>query len=105
MADRIFRLDRRELLAGIGAAVVSPALSGIAAAQGRRSLTLQAKAGVIALRPGQPDTAIWSLQGAAPDRITFRYPGAKRAQADGMPCDIRGDTISAPKLNRLVVDF
>jgi len=69
MADRIFRLDRRELLAGIGAAAVSPALSGIAAAQGRRSLTLQAKAGVMALRPGQPDTAIWSLQGAAPDPV------------------------------------
>jgi FtsP/CotA-like multicopper oxidase with cupredoxin domain len=66
MADRIFRLDRRELLAGIGAAAVSPALAGIAAAQGRRSLTLQAKAGVIALRPGQPDTAIWSLQGPDP---------------------------------------
>ena len=69
MADRIFRLDRRELLAGIGAAVVSPALPRIAAAQGRRSLTLQAKAGVMALRPGQADTAIWSLQGAAPDPV------------------------------------
>jgi F5/8 type C domain len=46
-----------------------------------------------------------ALTGAAPDRITFRYPGAKRAQADGMPCDIRGDMISVPKLNRLVVDF
>ena len=69
MADRIFRLDRRELLAGMGAAAVSPPLSGIATAQGRRSLTLQAKAGVIALRPGQPDTAIWSLHGAAPDHV------------------------------------
>jgi FtsP/CotA-like multicopper oxidase with cupredoxin domain len=69
MADRIFRLGRRELLAGIGAAVVSPALPGIAAVQGRRSLTLMAKAGVITLRPGQPDTAIWSLQGAAPDPV------------------------------------
>ena len=46
-----------------------------------------------------------ALTGGAPNRITFRYPGAKRAQADGMPCDIRGDMISAPKLNRLVVDF
>jgi FtsP/CotA-like multicopper oxidase with cupredoxin domain len=69
MADRIFRLDRRELLAGIGAAAVSPALSGIATAQGRRSLTMHAKAGVIALRPGQADTATWSLQGAAPDPV------------------------------------
>jgi len=72
MADRIFRLDRRELLAGIGAAAVSPVLPRIAIAQGRRSLTLQAKAGVIALRPGQADTPIWSLQGAAPDPV-FRF--------------------------------
>ena len=69
MADRIFRLDRRELLARMGAAALSPALPGIAAAHGRRSLTLVAKTGVIALRPGQPDTAIWSLQGAAPDPV------------------------------------
>ena len=69
MADRIFRLDRRELLAGIGATAVSPVLPGIATAQGRRSLTLQTKAGVIALRPGQPDIAMWSLQGAPPDPV------------------------------------
>ena len=69
MADRIFRLDRRELLAGIGATAVSPVLPGIATAQGRRSLTLQTKAGVIALRPGQSDIAMWSLQGAPPDPV------------------------------------
>jgi FtsP/CotA-like multicopper oxidase with cupredoxin domain len=68
MADRILRLDRRELLAGLGAAVLAPAMASIAGAQGRPSLTLQAKAGVIALRPGGPDTPIWSLQGPAPDR-------------------------------------
>src|SRR3984957_8424491 len=72
MADRLFRLDRRELLAGIGAAAMGPALPGIAIAQGRRPLTLMAKAGVMALRPGQADTAIWSLQGAAPDPV-FRF--------------------------------
>jgi FtsP/CotA-like multicopper oxidase with cupredoxin domain len=44
-----------------------PARSGVAAAREPRSLHLQAKAGVIALRPGQPDTPIWSLQGAPPD--------------------------------------
>jgi FtsP/CotA-like multicopper oxidase with cupredoxin domain len=68
MADRILRLDRRELLAGLGAAVLAPAMASIAGAQGRPSLTLQAKAGVIALRPGGPDTPMWSLQGPAPDR-------------------------------------
>ena len=67
MADRIFRLDRRELVTGLGAAVLSPALPRIAAAQGRASLMLQAQAGVIALRPGEADTSIWSLLGPAPD--------------------------------------
>ena len=46
-----------------------------------------------------------ALTGAAPDRITFRYPGAKRAHADGKPCEIHRDVISAPNLNRLVIDF
>jgi FtsP/CotA-like multicopper oxidase with cupredoxin domain len=67
MADRIFRLDRRELVTGLGAAVLSPALPRIAAAQGRASLMLQAQAGVIALRPGEADTSIWSPLGPAPD--------------------------------------
>jgi FtsP/CotA-like multicopper oxidase with cupredoxin domain len=67
MADRIFRLDRRELVTGLGAAVLSPALPRIAAAQGRPTLTLQAQAGVIALRPGEADTPIWSLLSPAPD--------------------------------------
>jgi FtsP/CotA-like multicopper oxidase with cupredoxin domain len=62
MADRLFRLDRRELMAGFGAAFLGPALPAIAAAPGRAALTLRAKAGTIALRPGGPDAAIWSFQ-------------------------------------------
>ena len=46
-----------------------------------------------------------ALTGPAPERITFRYPGAKQARADGRPCEIHGDVISAPNLNRLVIDF
>jgi F5/8 type C domain len=46
-----------------------------------------------------------ALTGPAPDRITFRYPGAKQAHADGVPCDIHGNVISAPNLRRLVIDF
>jgi FtsP/CotA-like multicopper oxidase with cupredoxin domain len=68
MADRIFRLDRRELVTGLGAAVLSPALPRIGAAQGRQSLMLQAKPGVVALRPGEANTPIWSLLGPAPER-------------------------------------
>jgi FtsP/CotA-like multicopper oxidase with cupredoxin domain len=73
MADRIVRLDRRELMAGLGAAALGPAMPRMAAAQRRPPLALQAKAGVIALRPGEPDTPIWSLSGPAPDPgIRFR---------------------------------
>jgi FtsP/CotA-like multicopper oxidase with cupredoxin domain len=77
MADRILRLDRRELLAGLGAAVLNPTLPGIAAAQGRPSLMLRAKPGVLALRPGQADTPTWSLQGSTPEP-GFRFkPGGE----------------------------
>jgi FtsP/CotA-like multicopper oxidase with cupredoxin domain len=74
MADRIFRLDRRELVAGLGAVALSPAaMLRIAAAQGRPSLMLQAKAGVIALRPGEANTPIWSLLSPTPERdISFK---------------------------------
>ena len=67
MANRTPKLNRRELMAGLAVAAFSPAAAPVAVAQGRRSLTLQAKAGLIALRPGEPDTPIWSLQGATPD--------------------------------------
>ena len=29
----------------------------------------------------------------------------RKAHADGVACDIQGDVISAPNLNRLVIDF
>ena len=46
-----------------------------------------------------------ALSGPAPERITFRYPGAKRARADGRPCEIRGDVVSAPSFSRLAIEF
>lgn len=64
MADHIFRPDRRALLAGLGAAVLNPAAVAPARAQGRPAVMLQAKADVLALRPGEPDTPIWSLAGS-----------------------------------------
>ncbi|WP_291868359.1 multicopper oxidase domain-containing protein [Bradyrhizobium sp.] len=65
MPDRILALDRRELLAGLGATALAPVLPSIAAAQGRTSLSLQAKEGVIALRPGGPGTPVWTLEAPA----------------------------------------
>jgi FtsP/CotA-like multicopper oxidase with cupredoxin domain len=69
MADRILRLDRRELLAGLGAAALVPVVPRPATAQGRPSISLQAMDSAIALRPGGPDTPIWTLDG--PD-LRFR---------------------------------
>jgi FtsP/CotA-like multicopper oxidase with cupredoxin domain len=88
MADRIFGLDRRELMAGLGAAVLGPAIPGIAAAKGRRSLALRAKAGTLALRPGAPETPIWSLQNPAQD-ANFRFK--------------RGDELEIALLNELPI--
>jgi FtsP/CotA-like multicopper oxidase with cupredoxin domain len=89
MADRIPRLGRRELIAGLGAAVVGPAIPRIAAAQDRPSLTLRAKADVLSLRPGEPDTPIWSLQDTKPS------PGLLRFK--------RGDTLQVTLGNELPV--
>jgi FtsP/CotA-like multicopper oxidase with cupredoxin domain len=74
MADRILRLNRRQLMAGLSASVLGPATPAMAAAQGRPQLTLQAKPGIIALRPGGPDTPIWSFQGSAQDAgLRFKH--------------------------------
>jgi FtsP/CotA-like multicopper oxidase with cupredoxin domain len=70
MVDDIFPVNRRELLAGLGAAVLGPAMAPMASAQGRPALMLRAQPGIIALRPGEPDTPIWSLAGPGP---VFRF--------------------------------
>jgi FtsP/CotA-like multicopper oxidase with cupredoxin domain len=63
MADRIFPVNRRELMAGLGAATLGAAIPPATAAQERPSLMLRAKTGFIALRPGEADTPVWSLEG------------------------------------------
>ena len=73
MPDRIFRLDRRDLLNGLGLAALGAAVPDFAAAQSRLSLKLQAGAAGIRLRPGQPEAPIWSLRGSPPDpALRFR---------------------------------
>jgi FtsP/CotA-like multicopper oxidase with cupredoxin domain len=98
MTDRIFRLDRRELVAGLGAALLSPATPGIAAAEGRALLVLRAQASVIGLRPGGPETPIWSLQGTAPD------PGLRFKRGDAPEATFLNDLPMPAVLNWHGVD-
>jgi FtsP/CotA-like multicopper oxidase with cupredoxin domain len=82
MASRIFLFDRRALLrgvsAGLGAAVATPVLPRMACADAPQRLALQAKDTAIGLRPGQPETHVWSLQAssqqASPSMLRFK-PG------------------------------
>ena len=91
MADRIFHPDRRALMAGLGAAAVSPLLPSLAAAEARTSLALQAKASAIALRPGQPDTPIWSI-GAENGALRFK-------RGDILGVNLANDTTAPISLN------
>ena len=61
MASPGFPLDRRELMAGLGAMALTPALPSMAMA--RSALALQLKADSAALRPGTPDAPTWSVAG------------------------------------------
>lgn len=64
--------------------------------------------GVVDLRAQRGPTCATveiTLTGPAPERITFRYPGAKQAEADGSPCAIENDVISVSSLDRLVINF
>ena len=58
--------DRREVMAGLAAAALSPASPRTATAEGRQSLHLRAAANTIALDPARSPTQVASLQGAAP---------------------------------------
>jgi FtsP/CotA-like multicopper oxidase with cupredoxin domain len=92
MVNRIFRPDRRELLAGLGAAMLGPGLPSMAAAEARPALALQARADTITLRPGQPDTPIWSLGTAMPDALRFK-------RGDALEVRLANDTTAAVALN------
>ncbi len=46
-----------------------------------------------------------ALSRPAPERITFRYPGAKRAEADGKPCQLAQDLIVTRSFSRLTIEF
>jgi FtsP/CotA-like multicopper oxidase with cupredoxin domain len=65
MSNRMIWANRREMMVGLGAAVLTPALPAMASP----ARVLQAKADTLALRPGAPETPVWSL--GRPD-IRFR---------------------------------
>ena len=73
MAKRIYRFDRREVLAGLGATAALSGLPAFAAADAPQRLALQAAETAIKLRPNQPDVAVWSLR-ATPPALRFK-PG------------------------------
>ena len=60
---------------------------------------------VTAKRRGSRATIELGLTGPSPERVTVRYPGARRALADGAPCTIDGHIVSAPFFKRMTIEF
>jgi FtsP/CotA-like multicopper oxidase with cupredoxin domain len=77
------RLDRRELLAGLGAAAMTPIWSTAGSAQGRSALALQAKAGQFSPQTQKPTVEVWSL--AAPEVRLNRGDTLDIAFANDLP--------------------
>jgi len=61
MASPKFPLDRRELMAGFGAAALTPMWTSAGLAQGGPVLQLEGKAESLTLRAGTPATPVWGL--------------------------------------------
>jgi FtsP/CotA-like multicopper oxidase with cupredoxin domain len=76
-------LDRRELMVGLGAAALTQIRPGAVSAQGRASLSLQAKAGRLSPRSFGPATAVWML--AAPEVRLSRGDTLDIAFANDLP--------------------
>ena len=69
MATDFLRMDRRELMAGFGAASLGLILPGRSAAQGPQPVSLQLRRDTLNIRPGGPETPICML--SAPE-LHFR---------------------------------
>jgi FtsP/CotA-like multicopper oxidase with cupredoxin domain len=74
MAKRIFRLNRRQVLAGLTATASLGGLPALTAAAEPQRLALRAVEGTLKLRADHPDIPVWSLN-AAPSALRFD-PGA-----------------------------
>ncbi len=66
MAKRIFRFDRREVLAGLGATASLCGLPPLAVADTAQPLALQALETTLRPGSGQPEVHVWSLQSKSP---------------------------------------
>ena len=62
-------------------------------------------ANVIARRRGSRATIELGLTGPTPERVTVRYPAAQSALADGTPCAIDGDIVSAPAFRHMTIEL
>src|SRR5262245_47707424 len=69
MARAFSRPNRRGFITGFGASALTGLIPGGASAQGRPTVTIQARRGALDLRPGGPETPVWML--AAPE-LRFR---------------------------------
>src|ERR1700761_5104057 len=95
MAARIFRPNRRELVSGLAAAMIAGPVPRSSAAE-RPSLALNARAAGLPLRPGQPDSPVWSIEGPS---------GALRfKRGDTLDLRLGNDTASPVALNWRGID-
>jgi FtsP/CotA-like multicopper oxidase with cupredoxin domain len=69
MADRIFPLHRRELIAGLGAAALGPTLLSLGNAEPLPALALRAKTDNRPLRPPGVDALLWSIRDSTTDDV------------------------------------
>jgi FtsP/CotA-like multicopper oxidase with cupredoxin domain len=72
MADHTLQPTRRTLLAGLGGSLLTPLLSAPAPAQSRPALALEVRPRLLALRPGEPETPVWSLLPVPDAPLRFR---------------------------------
>lgn len=88
MARRFSPIDRRDFLAGMGAAALGAGLAPIRAAGAGQSVALRAKTGTLALRPGQPETPVWLLEGPSPALRFKRSSALEMELQNGVPAPI-----------------